>query len=353
MRPILAACIALIASSAAARAADITVGMAAAPSSADPHFHELTPNNTLARHLFSGLLRTDNDLKPQPDLASGWTLLDDRSWKFALRPDVKFHDGTPFTANDVVFSICRARPGVGPTQSFTRVPRLIDSVEMPDPHTIILHTNIPDPVFAQELAGFSIVSAHSAGVGAVKFTPASDIACGLTGLPASTEFDGGRMANGTGPYRLAHYVSGEVAVLEGDPAYHGAKPHWQRVTMKPVSKPGARLAGLLSGDFDLIENPSAQDLPTLKSRQGFAWVVTPSDRIIFLQPDIGRERSPLAAGKDGLNPLRDARVREAISLAIDRRAIAGRLMDGMAVPADQYLAPGLDGTLPKPPPRIV
>ncbi len=349
MRRVVPMLLAGIVACAPARAADIAVGLAAAASSADPHFHELTPNNTLARHVFGALLRTDRDLKPQPDLAASWTLVDDRTWMFTLRPDVKFHDGTPFTADDVVFSLCRARPGVGPTQSFTRVPRLIDRADVPDPNTLILHTVQPYPLLAQDLAAFAIISAHSAGVIAPKFTATG--ACGLTDLPVSTEFDGGRMANGTGPYRLAHYVSGEVAVLEGDPGYHGAKPHWNRVTMKPVPRSGARLAGLLSGDFDLIESPSAQDLPILKQRGGFASVVTPSDRIIFLQPDIGREHSPLAAGPDHLNPLRDARVREAISLAIDRRAIAGRLMDGMAVPADQYLAPGLAGTLPKPPPR--
>ena len=329
------------------RAAEITVGLAAAASSADPHFHNVGPNNMLARHLFGTLLRTDAKLVPQPDLATGFTLLDDRTWKFTLRPGVKFHDGTPFTAADVVFSLCRARPGVGPTQSFTLVPRIVDRVDVPDPLTIVLHTAQPDPIFAAEIAGFAIVSAHGAGAA----TPSFDGGCGAPAPPPSTAFDGGPMANGTGPYRLARYVSGETAVLEASPTYPGEKPRWDRVTFKPVPRTGARLAALLSGDFDLIENPAAQDLPTIRQRGGFAWVVTPSDRVIYLQPDIGRDRSPMAAGRDGLNPLRDPRVREAISLAIDRKTIAARLMDGMAVPADQYLAPGLAGTLPNPPPR--
>ncbi|HEY0418545.1 MAG TPA: ABC transporter substrate-binding protein, partial [Acetobacteraceae bacterium] len=120
-------------------------------------------------------------------------------------------------------------------------------------------------------------------------------------------------------------------------------------TMRPVPAGGARVAGLLSGDFDLIENPSAQDLPVLKSKGGLAWTVTPSQRIIFLQPDIGRAQSPLVSAKNGRNPLADRRVREAISLAIDRRAIATRLMDGLAEPAAQYQIAGSFGALPNPP----
>ena len=335
-------------------AADITVGLAAAPTSSDPHFHNLNANNTLARLVFGALLRTDAALQPKPDLAASVKLLDDRSWQFTLRPDVRFHDGTPFTAADVVFSLCRARPGAGPTQSFTHTPRLIDRIDIADPHSIVLHTAQPEPTFGAELASFAIVSAHSAGAEAVRFSlpsSAGEDACGLTALPVSSAFDNGGMANGTGPYRLRRYVAGEPFVLEADPGYHGDKPHWGRATFKPVSNAGARIAGLLSGDFDLIENPSAQDLPTLKSRGGFAWVVTPSDRIVFLQPDIGRARSPLATVRDGSNPLADPRVREAISLSIDRTAITGRLMGGMGVPADQYLAPGLADTLPNPPPR--
>jgi peptide/nickel transport system substrate-binding protein len=121
---------------------------------------------------------------------------------------------------------------------------------------------------------------------------------------------------------------------------------WDRVTFKPVSRTGPRVAGLLSGDFDLIENPSAQDLPVLKKQGGLAWTVTPSNRIIFLQPDIGRVPTPLITTKDGRNPLQDVRVRAAISLSIDRKAIAARLMDGLALAADQYQRPGQFGALP-------
>lgn len=336
--------LALLAATPAA-GAEITIGLAAAPSSADPHFHQVGPNNALARKVFGTLVASDATLQLHPSLATSWTLADDQTWTFRLRPGVTFHNGTPFTANDVVYSLCRARAGVGPTKSFTALPRAIDRVDVAGDHTITIHTARPEPGLLGLFAGFQIVSAASAGATTVAFGPAEN--CGLTALPANTDFDGGRMANGTGPYRIARYTSGDAIVLERA----GPAARWDRVTLKPVPKSGPRTAGLLSGDFDLVENPSAQDLPVLKAKGGFAWTVTPSDRIIFLQPDIGRATSPLAAGKDGRNPLQDPRVRAAISLAIDRKAIADRLLDGLAIPADQYLPPGMPGEIANPPAR--
>ncbi|MBU6498514.1 MAG: ABC transporter substrate-binding protein [Rhodospirillales bacterium] len=338
---------ALLAGIAPARAADLTIALSAAPSSADPYYHDVGPNNALAAMVFGALVRTGPRLHPHPDLATAWSVPDDHSWKFTLDPKAVFQDGAPFTANDVVFSLCRARTGVGPTKSFTNIPKALTSVDIPDAHSIILHTRAPEPVLLMQLAGFSIVSAHSAG--AVSFSAQEN--CGVAAMPDSAAFDHGPMANGTGPYRLLRFTNNDAIRLAANPRYDGPRPHWSHVTLRPISAAGARLAGLLSGDFDLIENPQAQDLPVLRRHGGFAWTITPSNRIIFLQPDIGRSPSPLARGPNGANPLADPRVREAISLAIDRKAITSRLMEGLGVPADQFLPPGLFGALPHPPPR--
>ena len=328
-----------------ARAADITVAWAAAASSADPHFHAVTPNNTLARHVFSALTRTDPKGAIGPDLAASWEVKDDRTWVFHL-VRTNFQDGTPFTANDVIYSLCRTLKAVGPTQSFVEVPKTVAMAEVIDPQTIVFHTHEPDPTVPALLAGYHMLSAHTAGAAAdIRFDAANQ--CGVP-LPPSSDFDGLKMTNGTGPYRLTRYVSGDVAVLEANRAYFGPAPHWDRVTIRPVPNTGARTAGLLAGDYDLIENPAAQDLPAIKAKGGLAYTTTPSDRIIFLQPDIARTPSPLVEA-GGNNPLADARVREAVSLAIDRRAIAERLMDGLAVPADQYVTEGLPGHLDNPP----
>jgi peptide/nickel transport system substrate-binding protein len=330
----------------AARSADITIALSAAPSSADPHFHDVNPNNALARHIFDALLGTDASLNLQPLLATAWSRPDPLTLRFALRTGVTFHDGTPFTANDVVYSLCRAL-GVNGTMGFGTVTRAIRSASVVDDHTLELRTEHPDPVLLWRLAQFAIISARSGGAGTVSFHPADQ--CGLTEAPPGAAFEAGPMANGTGRYRLERFARNDAIVLRANTAWFGPRPHWDRVTMRPVPAEGPRTAGLLAGDFDLIENPAAQDLPVLKSHGGLAWTITPSNRFLFLQPDIGRASSPGVTSPDGRNPLQDARVREAISLAIDRQAIVDRVMDGLAVPANQFLPPGQWGALPDPP----
>jgi peptide/nickel transport system substrate-binding protein len=331
------------------QAAQITIGLSAAPNSADPYFHQVTPNNMLARHVFDTLINTDNSQTPQPNLALSWTLEGDRTWVMQLRPGVRFHDGSPFTSNDVVYSLCRALHPSGPTGSFQDASRALAGIEVLGPLSLKLRMKRPDPVFLSALSALAMISAHSAGAGTVQFDPKTG--CGNIPTPPSTAFDDLTMANGTGPYRLVAYSSGEQFTLEANHAYHGPAPKWDRVVMRALPNAGARLAGLLAGELDLIENPSAQDLPTIKSHGGLAWAVVPSSRTIYLQPDIARDPSPLARGPDGHNPLRDPRVREAISLAIDRKAITGRLMDGMGVPADRLTPIGLFAALPDAPPR--
>jgi peptide/nickel transport system substrate-binding protein len=331
------------------RAADLTVGLAAAPSSADPYYHNVGPNNLLAALLFDHLVTTDANAALHPQLATKWEIIDDRTWRFTLSPDAHFQDGGALTANDVVYSLCRPLGGISPTASFTGLPKKLAGIDTPDPHTVILRTLEPDPLLLNELAGYAIISAHSGGAAAASFSLADR--CGGAPVPPPSAFDGGTMANGSGRYRLESYTNGDVIVLRGNTDHAGAKPRWDKVTLRPVTNTGARVAGLLAGDFDMIVDPAAQDLPRLKQHGGFAWTATPSDRIMFLQPDIGRASSPQVTTPDGRNPLRDPRVRQAISLAIDRRAIVERLMDGLAVAADQYAPPAMPGAVADPPPR--
>ncbi len=341
---LVAAIIAL--SFARAWAAEITIGMAAAPSSADPHYHTLTPNNELAAHVFDTLVRADAHNQLRPDLADSWTLEGDRTWRLALRHNVVFHDGTPFTAADVVYTLCRVLHPSGPTGSFQQASRALDSVEVIDDHTLKLHMLAPTPGFLAELTRLFIISAHSAGATATSFNVASG--CGDIPAPPAAAFDSLKMANGTGPYRLTRFVSGDRAVLEANPHPNGPPPHWSRVILRALPNAGARLAGLLAGELDLIENPSAQDIPTIRSHGGLDTLTIPSNRLMFLQLDVARDPSPLITGP---NRLRDPRVREAISLAIDRHAIAARLLDNMAIPADRYAPPGLFAALTEAPAR--
>jgi peptide/nickel transport system substrate-binding protein len=132
--------------------------------------------------------------------------------------------------------------------------------------------------------------------------------------------------------------------------YWGAKSPWQAVHMVPVTNAGPRLAGLIAGDFDVIENPAARDLPRIKEDKRLTYVVTPSSRVIYLQLDVARDASPLVKDAKGGNPFRDPRVRRAMAIAIDREAICKRIMDGAAHPAAQFLPTGMYGTLADPTP---
>jgi peptide/nickel transport system substrate-binding protein len=163
------------------------------------------------------------------------------------------------------------------------------------------------------------------------------------------DFNNGKDAIGTGPYTLKSYVKGTGIELVRNENYWGPKPYWKEVKFVPVPSAGPRLTGLLSGDFDMIENPAARDLPRLKDNPKFGFVATPSTRLVFFQPDVGRNPSPFVKSADGKNPLQDLRVRKAISMAIDRKTITARIMDGMATPAFQYMPDGMFGALPQAP----
>ena len=168
-------------------------------------------------------------------------------------------------------------------------------------------------------------------------------ACGGgAGWPSQADFNAGRAAIGTGPYRQASYARGSTIVLERNP-YFSPAPPWAEVRLSPIPQPAARLASLLAGDQDLIEAPGTADVPRLRGDARFVLTAAPTLRLVFLQLDVGRDPSPFVPGR---NALRDVRVRQALSLALNRAALVDRIMDGAAVAAGQVLPTGFPGTLP-------
>lgn len=334
-----------------AHAQSLRLGLASEPTSIDPHYHELGPNNALAQHLFDGLVGQDARQRVQPELATAWERQDDTTWVFRLRPGVTFSDGSAFDAADVVFTFCRILNSGSPTASFNDPILSMASVETPDPLTVVIRTKAPNPLLLVDLAGLAIVSDGIAEHGMLTFDPARK--CGVTGAwPTTDQFNDGSKAIGTGPYVLKSYVKGDRIELSANPRHWGPKPHWQTVTSRAIPSDGPRLAALLAGDVDLVENPASRDLARLKDNAGFAHVITPSNRVIFLQLDVARApgESPSLKVEGTKNPFADARVREAMSLAIDRNAIVQRIMDGVATPAAQFLPNGMFGALAEPKP---
>jgi peptide/nickel transport system substrate-binding protein len=265
-----------------ASAAELRIGTAAEPSALDPHYHNLTPNNTIRRHIFESLVDQDAKQRLIPALAESWRTVDDKTWEFKLRKGVKFHDGTEFTAQDFVYTVCRIPNVANSPSSFTLYTKGIDSIEVPDPHTIVIKTAAPYPLLPVELTTFGIVSAKAAGGENVTFDKAG---CKADSWPTTQAFNDGTLAIGTGPFKLAEYRKGERIVLERNPGYWGEKPEWDKVTFRPITSEGPRVAALLAGDVDLVDEPPLQDLERLRKDPKVAVVETRSNRIIYLALD--------------------------------------------------------------------
>lgn len=305
----------------------LRVGIALAPNAADPHFYNGYADKALALHVFSRLVEQTGDTKLQPGLALSWHPLSDEEWEFKLRPGVRFSDGTPFTPDDVVFSYERA-PNVPNTPGgFGPVLRKVAGVTVVDGDTLRIRTTVPHPNLPNDLANVAILSRRTAE-GA-----------------STADFNTLKAAVGSGPYRLVGYNTGTGFELERNPHWFGARPDWDRVVFRVIPTPGARTAALLAGDVDLIDAPTAGDLPRLRADGRVSVVSTPGTRMWFLRLDRSRTGEvPFITANDGKplpsNPLNDARVRQALSLAINRSALAERVMEGTVVPTGQWLPPG-------------
>lgn len=311
-------------------AKDLRLTLASEPSSLDPHFHVTTPNMALSTHLFDRLVHTDEKQQLVPGLALSWKAVDPLTWEFKLRPGVTWHDGAPFTAEDVVFSMARAADVPGSPSGFGLYLRG-KTVRAVDALTIRIATPTPYPLMASDMATIAIVSRkHGAGA-------------------ATADYNSGKSAIGTGPYKFAAFVPGDRIEFVANPAYWGAKPTWARVTLKPVRSGPARVAALLAGDTDVIEDVPTVDVTKLKSDSRVALAQSISYRVVFLQLDQWRDTTPYANAKDGgaiKNPFRSAKVRRAIAYAINRDGLVARVMEGNALPAAQFLPDGFFGISP-------
>src|SRR5215813_351306 len=211
---------------------ELKVGLSAEPSAMDPHFHNLTPNNSLLRHIFDRLTHQDENQAVIPGLATSWRNVDDSTWEFKLRPGVKFTDGSDFSANDVIYSFCRAPRVENSPSSFALNVRAVAGMKAPDPLTLIITTDKPYPLLPGEVSTIGILSAKHNGAGEVVFDRAE---CRNAGsYPKTDAFNSGQAAIGTGPYKLVRFTKGDRIVLERNDAYWGEKPVWQRVIFRPI-----------------------------------------------------------------------------------------------------------------------
>lgn len=313
-----------------AAAEKLTIGLASEPTSLDPHFHNLGPNLSMSSHIFDRLINPDEVQGHEPGLAVSWKPVDDLTWEFKLREGVKFHDGSDFNADDVVCSIERA-PNVPNSPSGMGTYLKGTSVTKIDDYTVHFTTAAPAPLMANNLAQIAILSNES-------------------GCDAATEdFNSGEAAIGTGPFKFVSYKPGESIVVARNDDYFGGAPIWSEVDFRAIKSAPSRVAALLAGDVDLIASVPTADIATLSGKDDVVLTQGPSNRVIYLHLDQFRESSPYVKSLDGgdiKNPLMDVRVRQAISMSINRAAIVDRVMEGVAIPAGQLLPEGFFGVSP-------
>ena len=312
-------------------AQSLTIGVRAGPDSIDPHFTASGTHAEALKHVFDTLVWSGDQLQLEPGLATSWTAVDPTTWEFKLRPGVKFHDGSDFTAEDVKFSIERIPTVSGPNPTTIYV-RRVKETRIVDPLTVRIVTDGPAPTLPNDFIRLFIVS-HKA-------------AAGLTKDNANEAFNTGRAAVGTGPFKFVSWTPKDQLVLDRNDAYwRGASP-WTRVVRKEIPNDAARVAQLKAGQLDMIVRTPAADIPGLSRDPKLAVVRQDTVYVFYIEVDM-RDKPALVTAKDGsalpANPFKDARVREAFDLAIDRPTLAEIAMEGLGKPMNQIVTPNIFG----------
>ena len=321
----------LAATSLSATAQELSIALSTPITSLDPHFHNLSPNNGMSKHFFDPLVKQDEKQTLKPGLAESWKPLDDTTWEFKLRKGVKFHDGSDFTADDVIATFKRVPNVPNSPSSLGIYTRPIKEAIAVDKYTLRLKTEKPYPLLANDLSGVQILPKKVAET-------------------AKTEdFNSGKAMIGTGPYKWVEYVSGDRVVMTVNEKYWGARPAFAKVRYRMISNSAARVAALLAGDVQMIEGVPTADIERLKKDARLTIASAVSNRLIYLHMDSGREKnSPFVTDISGkpleANPFRDPRVRKALSKMIDRDAIVSRIMEGQAQSAGQLMPEFFFGT---------
>ena len=303
------------------------------PGTMDPHAIASLYNTRVASQVYETLVDRDEQFRPGPRLALSWSPLDGgKGWRFKLRPDVKFHDGSPFSADDVVFSIQR---GLDPlSQVRTALPN-VTAARKVDALTVDLLTSQPTPVLPLALTNFRIMS--RAWCVKHKVERPQD-------FKAKEETHATRNANGTGPYRLVRWETDVKTVLAANPAYWGRTGNVTEAHYLVVNSAATRVAGLISGEIDIVVDPAVQDVVRLRTTPGITMVEGTATGSNFL--GFHHTRAELGNGTRG-NPLKDARVRRAIRAAIDVESLVAKVMRNTATTGSALYSSALDGFDPR------
>lgn len=295
--------------------------------SLDPNSVPSTANLAFLNHIYEGLVRYDKTFGLEPALATEWELVDETFWRFKLREGVKFHDGSDFTADDVVASFKRAADPASPLKG--NMP-LFKDIRKIDDYTIEIDVTTPSSLFLNDITNIFVFDSGWLTTNNTE-TP-TDFSAGTEGYATSN-------TNGTGPFRLESRQPDAMTVLLVNDAWWDDKKHnIDRLEFIPISSPATRIAALLSGEVDIIDSAPIQDLDRLKADPNITVLNLTELRTVFVAMN---RRDTLPSGAE--NPFNDIRVRQALELAIDRDLINQRVMRGLARPSGSLIAPDIAG----------
>jgi peptide/nickel transport system substrate-binding protein len=315
-----------------AMAQDLTIGRSSEQSSIDPQFSRTGNNQMTSAMFFDRLVSFDPNLQMGPGLAESWDIVNPTTWTLHLRAGVTFHDGSPFTADDVIFSLERADEVPNSPAPYTDMVSAVAAMEKVDDLTLTITTNAPAPTLMQDIGRVFIIS-KAAAEG-----------------KASEDFSNPATAVGTGPYILEEWKPGETLTLKANDAYWGTVPEFKDVEIRFISNDAARVAALLSGSVDVIDSVPPQDMARVDATEGLHAFSTASGRVIYLGLSMRFDQAPGVTDLNGQplaeNPFKDVRVRKAVSLMIDRALIVDRILGGSGVPAGQLAGEALGGHNP-------
>lgn len=300
----------------------------------DPHAVDEGVSLTLNQQIYEPLMLRDHQGKTLPALADNWNLTSDPLvWEFRLRKGVTFHDGQPFTADDVVFSFGRARQ---PASELHALLTSIDQVIKVDDFTIRIKTRGPTPLLTANLTHVLIVP---------KAWTEKNRATAVPSPATRNQSYLSRNANGTGPFMLVSREPGVRTVLRRNDSYWGTSQHpieIRELAYRPIPNDTERVQALVSGDVDFIQDVPINELPRLQTTKGLSVNIGPENRSIFLGLNVGE--APLKSSNlTGRNPLADKRVRDAMSMAINRQAIQKSVTLGQSIPTGSVIPSSVNG----------
>lgn len=310
--------VAALAAAGAAHAQTLRWSSHGDPQTMDPHSQNEQMTNMMNGQVYERLTSRDKQLNIVPGLASEWTQVSPLVWRFKLRPNVKFHDGTPLTADDVVFSIERGQQLTSQINNYAKAvgtPKKIDDL------TVEFTMDKVNPIFLQHLDTLWIMSRGWSEKN--KVTKPLD-------FKNKEESYTSLNANGTGPFVLVSRQPGIKTTYKRNPNYWGKiEGNVQEIVFTPISNDATRTAALVSGEVDFVLDPAPRDVARLRQTAGVKVIDGVENRIVFIGMDQGRDELLYSSVK-GKNPFKDIRVRHALYQAIDIETLKTRLMQNQA-----------------------